>query len=362
MRRTLTAAALLALGAQSASAHVMPAHQGTIAIRGRQLYMAVSLPARHFPAADLDGDGRISAAEVIAGQSVLQRLIATRVHLADGQRTARLEHVQVIVERLDTDSAAVPSPAADVLVLVVGALDEPPSSVTLTIDGLDDRLTVRAYRERATSATESITLQRGSTTARFFVAPWRRALIAAGQGIEHIAGGPDHLLFLLTLVLAGSGWRYWAAVISSFTVAHALVLATAAWGHAPPVPGAAAEVMIAFTILIMAVRVWYGGEPRLVREAALAAGCGFVHGLGVVDAVRALTSSGSADLVSLVAFNGGVEVAQLVAAAVFVAVMRVAYRALSGVTLAPRRRVAQFAAAGTGLAAMGWLVVRIPQL
>ena len=127
-------------------------------------------------------------------------------------------------------------------------------------------------------------------------------------------------------------------------------------------PAPAAEVLIALTIVVMAVRVWRGGRERLGREAALAAACGLVHGLGVVDAVSALSASGRADLVTLGSFNAGVEVAQLIAAALLLVLIRVSCRMVSSISTDPVRRVSQATAMATGVVALVWLVARLPQL
>jgi hypothetical protein len=221
-RTGLVLGALLILGGvpEIATAHVMPAHQGTIAMRGRHAYVALSLPAMMFREADDDRDGRLSVAEVVKHAELLQRLVATRVHVGDKTNAARLVHAQVIVERLDDDTAAVQRPATDVLVLVVAEFDRNPASVRLSIDGLDAvaagngadaaRITVRASHADVPGAgTESATLRPGHSSVRFFGSAWSRAIDSALQSAGHILGEPDHLLLLVTLAIAGAGWRYW---------------------------------------------------------------------------------------------------------------------------------------------------------
>lgn len=50
-------------------------------------------------------------------------------------------------------------------------------------------------------------------------------------GAEHVLLGTDHLLFLLTIIVAGVGWRYWLGVVTGFTVAHSLTLGLAMLGY-----------------------------------------------------------------------------------------------------------------------------------
>ena len=54
----------------------------------------------------------------------------------------------------------------------------------------------------------------------------RRRFVPAG--IHHILIGPDHLLFLVGLLLLGGGIRQLPLVVTAFTVAHSITLSLAA--------------------------------------------------------------------------------------------------------------------------------------
>ncbi|MFN2426692.1 MAG: HupE/UreJ family protein [Candidatus Binatia bacterium] len=71
-------------------------------------------------------------------------------------------------------------------------------------------------------------------------------------GIEHIAGGLDHLLFVFGLVVVAASISEAAVVITAFTVAHMLTLAGAAVGLLRP-PAAPVEALIAMSIGLVAV-------------------------------------------------------------------------------------------------------------
>jgi hypothetical protein len=265
----------------------------------------------------------------------------------------------------------------DVLVLVVAAFDEAPATLTLAIDGLapgdDGRLHVRAARA---GQTEVARLDGDRPSHAFFASAWQRVVEGATLGVQHIVHGPDHLAFLLALVLVGAGWAYWSAVVSSFTGAHAVVLLAAAAGWTPPVPPALTEVLIAATIIAAAARVAIrsrSARPRVGREAALAALCGLVHGMGVAESVRALDADGRPDLLALAGFNAGVEVAQLGAVALAVGALAgvTAFAARAGGAAPPGARHAAHAAAarapriiagGLGVAGLGWMAERLPTL
>lgn len=69
----------------------------------------------------------------------------------------------------------------------------------------------------------------------------------SGLGILHILTGPDHIAFLLGLVLISRRWRDLAFVITGFTLGHSLTLALAVTGLFRP-QAAFIDAMIALTI------------------------------------------------------------------------------------------------------------------
>lgn len=98
-------------------------------------------------------------------------------------------------------------------------------------------------------------------------------------GVEHIATGYDHLVFVLALLLTGTGVRQLATVVTGFTVAHSLTLAVGVLGLVQPLP-AAVEALIGFSIVVVACEnfaVTLGRSARRAVNAAL--------GLGIAAAV-----------------------------------------------------------------------------
>jgi HupE / UreJ protein len=153
-------------------------------------------------------------------------------------------------------------------------------------------------------------------------------------GFEHILDGIDHLLFLFCLVLPVRIRQFWTLVgiVTSFTVAHSITLIAGAFGLVPagnwfpPV----IEALIALSILYMAleniVSVWLGGAaPANLRWRWLVTGAfGLVHGFGFSFVLQQdLQLAGSHLLLSLLAFNVGVELGQLAVLLVTVPVLAV---------------------------------------
>jgi hydrogenase/urease accessory protein HupE len=138
------------------------------------------------------------------------------------------------------------------------------------------------------------------------VAVARRFLPA---GVHHILIGPDHLLFLVGLLLLGGSVRQLAWVVTAFTVAHSLTLSLAALAVFTP-PARIVEPAIALSI------VYVGADNLLARggrdvRAWIALGFGLVHGFGFASVLREMELPRRALAWSLFSFNVGVEIGQL---------------------------------------------------
>jgi hypothetical protein len=167
----------------------------------------------------------------------------------------------------------------------------------------------------------------------------------AREGALHIWSGPDHLLFLLCLLLPGlglaaargaalssesiasnasvelatsassadSGLRavgiYALKVVTAFTLSHSITLAAAALDWIT-LPDKLIESAIAASIIASALLNLRGGEGR--QSWKLALGFGLIHGMGFANGLRELGLSSSHFIETLVAFNLGVEFGQLV--------------------------------------------------
>ncbi|HEY2864681.1 MAG TPA: HupE/UreJ family protein [Casimicrobiaceae bacterium] len=143
--------------------------------------------------------------------------------------------------------------------------------------------------------------------------PWYSAAAGfVGLGITHILTGADHLLFLLCLVIPLSGWRQILAIVTTFTIAHSFTLLGSAFGLAPT--GAwfppFVESAIAASIVFMALENIIGIDVG--RRVVIAGLFGLVHGFGFSYGLQEnLQFAGTHLLVSLFAFNIGIEMGQI---------------------------------------------------
>ncbi|MCW5891210.1 MAG: HupE/UreJ family protein [bacterium] len=133
-------------------------------------------------------------------------------------------------------------------------------------------------------------------------------------GVEHIAEGIDHLLFVLVLVLLVDRTRALVATVTAFTLAHTLTLALAVLGIVA-VPPAPVEAAIALSIVLVAAEVARGTAtaPSLARRYpwVIAFAFGLLHGLGFAGALREVGVPADGVALALVGFNLGVELGQL---------------------------------------------------
>ncbi len=147
------------------------------------------------------------------------------------------------------------------------------------------------------------------------------------SGFLHILDGIDHLLFLLCLVIPFRRFNALVPIVTAFTVAHSFTLIASAYGLAPgglwfpPL----VETLIAASILYMALENVVGANVR--RRWIITFGFGLIHGFGFSFALReSLQFAGGHLLTSLLAFNVGVELGQLLVLLLCIPVLEVLFR------------------------------------
>jgi hypothetical protein len=138
-----------------------------------------------------------------------------------------------------------------------------------------------------------------------------------GLGIGHILSGFDHLLFLFCLIIPFLRLRQVVGIVTAFTVAHSFTLLGSAYGLAPSGDWFPpfVETAIAASIVYMALENIVGAD--LKRRWLLTGLFGLVHGFGFSYGLKEnLQFAGQHLLVSLFAFNVGIEIGQVAVLAV----------------------------------------------
>jgi len=142
----------------------------------------------------------------------------------------------------------------------------------------------------------------------------RQGLVAVvatftGAGIHHIFIGPDHILFVIGLLLLGGRLSRLLKIITGFTVAHSITLALATFHIVTP-PARLIEPLIALSIVLVGVENLRAGDGSRDRRLAIAFLFGLVHGFGFASVLAEFGLPQQALAPSLFAFNFGVEIGQ----------------------------------------------------
>ncbi len=237
--------------------------------------------------------------------------------------------------------------------------DQPLAGARLAVDGLGPVLTeavVRVVRPDGSVLSRVLTPDAAAWTLPADANPVTVALQYVGLGVEHILAGPDHLLFLLALVLYVRRPRTVLITETAFTLSHSVSFAATAlgWIH---VPAAAAEACIALSLILVALDV---GDPEAERNAAwqgplIALVFGLVHGLGFAGALSEVGLPDQAVATALVAFGLGVEIGQVA----FLVVVMLALGGLELTRLVPRARVALGGSYLVGVTGSYWFFQRL---
>lgn len=142
---------------------------------------------------------------------------------------------------------------------------------------------------------------------------WHQAAFRfIAMGFQHILEGTDHLLFLFCLVIPLRSVRALVPVVTSFTIAHSITLIGAAFGIAPSTLWfpPLIETLIALSIVYMAFENIIGA--KLEHRWMVTFGFGLIHGFGFSFLFsETLQFAGGHLFSSLLAFNIGVEIGQL---------------------------------------------------
>jgi HupE / UreJ protein len=333
--RKLCCALLLMPAGPLAQAHIASNGFLNLDVDGAQVSGVMELAIRDGELAvglDQDGNGQITWGELKSSQTALQNYVLGHLRLStDGER-CRIGFSAVRVnERVDGSYLWLPFTAdcgaklKRVLIDYTMLNAEDPSHrglLTLSANGA-----VQTAVLGGASEPQLFELDHPSSRSAFI--EYLRA------GVWHIWSGIDHLLFLLSLLLPAVLLRRqnrWEAVpmaapafinivkvVTAFTLAHSITLSLAAF-DVIRLPSRLTESVIAASIIVAALNNVF---PRVTQGRwRIAFAFGLLHGFGFASVLAEMGLPTGARLVSLVAFNLGVETGQL---AVVLAIMPLAY-------------------------------------
>jgi hydrogenase/urease accessory protein HupE len=205
--------------------------------------------------------------------------------------------------------------------------------------------------------TSQLILDRNHTQTEYFAGTRQGTLAVIRKfipaGIHHILIGPDHLLFLVGLLLLGGSIRRLTMVVTSFTVAHSITLSLAALNIFTP-PARIIEPAIALSIVYVGADNLLAQGGRDVR-AWIAFAFGFIHGFGFANVLREMELPRRALGWSLFSFNFGVEIGQLLV----VVTVASAFAALRARSEWARRRLVYAGSILVIIAGAFWFIQRV---
>ncbi len=350
----------LLLLAAPVAAHPLDNSRIAIAVEGAHLDVRGEVSLRDLDAMlDLarDRDNRISAEEHAAGRAAIEAYVRPHLRISDGGETCVNEGSasQVFIERdsgsfvsLRYGMTCTRTPSRLDIGFDLFAKEHviaPRAMVSVAADG-------RSWSTALAENQKTLTVDLGRAGEVSFISFF-------ASGLLHMLEGIDHLLFLgvllLPLMLAadrtvGRRMIEAAKILTAFTLAHGFTLWLAALGIVE-VPARLVESVIALSIATTAVdnlMPFLGSRRWLV-----AFGFGLVHGLGFANVLGPLDLPPVELVLSLLAFNLGLEAAQL---GVAVVVLPLGYLLSRGASI--RRALLPLGSAAACLVALLWFAER----
>lgn len=194
------------------------------------------------------------------------------------------------------------------------ALDQ----VTLGCALLEDVVSTHKTLARIEVAGEArdFVFEKGAVFSARANPPWIESVLQfVRMGVLHIFTGYDHIAFLLGVVLVGGTFMRIVKIVTSFTVAHSITLALAAFSILSP-PSRIVESGIALSIVYIALENLF--FRRFDRRWMVTFFFGLVHGFGFASALAEVELKGKLLVTALFSFNLGVELGQVCIVAILI--------------------------------------------
>ncbi len=190
----------------------------------------------------------------------------------------------------------------------------------------DNALRYQVYKKDEYSWSEWTWLRDGASSGQIIIdeqetiTKTHRALQFISIGFDHVIPlGWDHLLFIVGMAMSTLLWRRLLLLVTTFTLAHTLTLGLAMYGVVE-VSARIVEPLIAFSISYVAIENILT-KQSIRRKSLVVFLFGLIHGLGFASMLKDFDMHPESFLVTLVGFNVGVELAQIVTVLVVVVVL-----------------------------------------
>ena len=290
-------------------AHTISLTYADVRVEERQVVWSLKLPVPELDlllGLDRNHHGRVDAQEVMESQARIQAYVLSKLGVRDkGREVAGA----IGTLRLWKNAEGQPFIEGQAIFAARGAGF---GNVTLHCDMLRDVVATHQTIAKITSAggeTSDFVFENGRDFEADARASTLRTILQFVQmGIMHIFTGYDHIAFLLGVVLIGGSFKTILKVVTSFTVAHSITLALAAF-HVVELPGRLVEAGIALSIIYIAVENLF--FQKFDRRWIITFFFGLVHGFGFASALQEVHLPRQLLATALFSFNLGVETGQL---------------------------------------------------
>jgi hydrogenase/urease accessory protein HupE len=325
--RLLSTLCLLLLLPRSSLAHDPGLSTLTLQFKGGTLTATLVMSLRDANSiveVDKDRDLHITAAELAAAQAEMQLEATNALEVSFDDHLAQASNARCEFDEKDNATVwlTFPAPAFSSLTVRSRWLAQLPPGHRQFFSlqkASGETLAERLLAASADSVTIRLDVPLGSTAAT----PARTQTFAdfLVLGIKHIWTGYDHLLFLFGLLIVTRNFTSAFTIITCFTIAHSITLAVATLSLVR-FSSRVVEPLIAVSIVYVGVEnLLRGDDPK--GRWLLTLGFGLVHGFGFASVLRELGvgANGTGIAMPLLSFNLGVEVGQVVVAALLLPVI-----------------------------------------
>jgi len=323
---------MVSIAPSIAFGHLMEVGHGAINLVGEKVYLAMAIPPSAFFSSDDNGDGKLDSIEIKNHQQEILNTLKNSLHLLGDGKNAVWRYMVVSPAPFETKASGT-QPEQLMLIAAAdwevtpkliefdyglwrSAGSQPPLNSGAPLETI--KLQVTRTQDGQTLNEEMGLLSPAQTRLEFFAPVQHHVLNFAQHGFDHILSGADHIVFLIALLASGIGLRRWAALLTTFTLAHGFTFGLASMGWVS-VSAALVEPAIAASIVCIAALHLLRAKISLYFELILVLGLGLVHGLGFASAMQ---ETGGSQLIaynpyplwSILGFNLGVELGQCVVA------------------------------------------------
>lgn len=279
---------------------------------------------------DSDGDGVVGKQEFELALPYIKQEFATHLTFHDSKANYPIEITGHVFRDIEIGTFALLEFNVRGLSNIADTIDITRESLVWDSDGMQTMLLIETNDKIGLYKNKSRhTLIFKSNVDRHTVnligeAPWDAFKRMVREGVIHIGIGFDHILFLLVLLLPAvliSKNRAWVpvssfrqaffnvvTVVTLFTVAHSITLTLAAFDLIR-LPVRVVESLIALSIIVVAIANIIGIRNSGTKTVVF--GLGLIHGLGFANVLAPLGLAQKTLVVSMLAFNVGVEIGQL---------------------------------------------------